>query len=201
MDDKYGEDERLLSEIKTGSQQFIKSLFQSYWDPFQAFITKLDGLPDEEIAELYVRAFTTFYFNIKDGKLAPPLRSRLKTYLFGIGRNYLLKRFKEKQKEPIGLDPGLEAVQRLFQQPDIVDYYELEWQRKMVENLLKHLEEPCRKILILTFIEENSDDAIKEKMDIPSEVAVRQRRFNCLEKLRKLVRQRKEAYPSEKPKE
>ncbi|MCO6487124.1 MAG: hypothetical protein J5I98_01840 [Phaeodactylibacter sp.] len=32
--------------------------------------------------------FTTFYFNIKDGKLAPPLRSRLKTYLFGIGRNY-----------------------------------------------------------------------------------------------------------------
>lgn len=190
MDSKYKDDERLLSEIKVGDERLLKNLFQSYWKPFKAFVIKVYDLTDEEIVDVYNRSFTTFYFNIRDGKLVAPLKSKLKTYLFGIGRNYIRKIQEKKRKEQAELSMDFQEVQNLFQQPNIVDFYELEWQKKLVEKLLNKLGEGCKKILILSFIEENADDAIMEKMQLPSEGAVRQRRFSCLEKLRKSFKEK-----------
>jgi len=187
----YAEDERLLDEIRTGDERILKSLYQSYWSHFKEFVLQLYGLTEEEAAEIYTRSFTTFYFNIKDGKLVSPLRSKLKTYLFGIGRNYIRKELDRKQKAPLELLTELQAVETLYRQPNVVDFYELEWQRQLVQKLLDQVDASCREILSLSFIQEFSDEAIRDRMDIPSENAVRQRRFHCLEKLRKLVQQSK----------
>ena len=44
-----------------------------------------DRADQDEAAEVYQKAFTIFYFNIRDGKLTE-LSASLETYLFGIGK-------------------------------------------------------------------------------------------------------------------
>ncbi len=187
----YTDDEQLLAEIRTGDEEILKTVYHSYWSHFKEFVLQLYGMSEDEAADIYTRSFTAFYFNIKDGKLVPPLKSKLKTYLFGIGRNYIRKEFERKQKAPLELLSELQAVEALYRQPNVVDFYELEWQRQLVKKLLDQVDASCREILSLSFIQEFSDEAIRHRMEIPSENAVRQRRFNCLEKLRRLVQQNK----------
>lgn len=189
MSKRYQEDEQLLLRIRDGERSFLNGLFQEYWPPFLAFMTKSFGMTEDEVREIYVRTFTTFFYNIKDGKLCPPLQSRLKTYLFGIGKNYALKQYGSVYRERISHTEEMETVIQAFQQPDVVDYYEYDWQRKMVEKLLDRIGEPCKELLLLSFVREFADDAIMERMEISSPVAVRQRRFRCLEKLRNLVKE------------
>ncbi|MCB0631660.1 MAG: sigma-70 family RNA polymerase sigma factor [Saprospiraceae bacterium] len=189
MSKRYQEDEQLLLRIREGDRSFLNQLFQDYWPSFLAFLTKSFGMPEEDVREIYTRSFTTFFYNIKDGKLVPPLQSRLKTYLFGIGKNYAMKKFGSAYEERMVHTDEMEDVQKAFQQPDVVDYYEYDWQRNLVEKLLNRIGEPCKELLLLSFVREFADDAIMDRLDIPSAVAVRQRRFRCLEKLRSMVKE------------
>lgn len=188
MSKRYQEDEQLLLRIREGERAFLNGLFRDYWPAFLAFLTKSFGITEEEVREIYVRSFTTFYYNIRDGKLSPPLQSRLKTYLFGIGKNYAMKQYGSAYRERMVHTDELESVQKAFQQPDVVDYYEYSWQRQLVQKLLDRIGDPCKELLLLSFVREFADEAIMERLDIPSPVAVRQRRFRCLEKLRSMVK-------------
>ena len=188
MSKRYQEDEQTLLRIREGERSYLNQLFRDYWPSFLAFLTKSFGMPEEEVREIYTKTFTTFYYNIRDGKLNPPLQSRLKTYLFGIGKNYAMKHYGSAYRERMMHTDEMESVQTAFQQPDVVDYYEYSWQRKLVEKLLNQIGEPCKELLTLSFVQEFADDAIMERMEIPSTVAVRQRRFRCLEKLRWMVK-------------
>lgn len=192
MSKRYQEEEELLLRIREGERSFLNHLFQEYWPSFLAFLTKYFGMTEDEVRAIYVRTFTTFFYNIKEEKLSPPLQSRLKTYLFGIGKNYALKEYGSVYRERISHTDEMDTVIRAFQQPDIVDYYEYSWQRQLVQKLLDRIGEPCKELLILSFVREFADDAIMHQLDIPSPVAVRQRRFRCLEKLRSMVTQASE---------
>lgn len=188
MSKRYQEDEQLMLRIREGDRSFLNELFREYWPSFLAFLTKSFGMSEDEVREIYVRTFTTFFYNIKDGKLSPPLQSRLKTYLFGIGKNYALKQYGSVYRERMTHTDEMETVIQAFQKPDVVDYYEYDWQRRLVQKLLDRIGEPCKELLILSFVREFADDAIMSELHIPSPVAVRQRRFRCLEKLREMVK-------------
>ncbi len=188
MSNKYLEDEHLLKQIKSGDRTLLNALYQKYKSFFCAYFYKHHALPEEEVLDIYTKAFTSFYFNIKDGKLVPPLQSSLQSYLFGIGKNYFLKYWtKLARKKEYSVGEWDEEFEPDFQQPGIYDYYEKHSSKVLVQNLLAQLDAPCRELLQLSFIEENADDAIAVKMKVSSTVAVRQRRFKCLEKLRKLM--------------
>lgn len=197
MSERYQEEEQLLMRIRQGDRAFLNELFRTYWPSFLAFMTQSFGMPEDESREIYTRAFTTFYFNIKDGKLHPPLQSRLKTYLFGIGKNYVYKQYGSVYRQRMQPTEEMESVQKAFQRPEVIDYYEYDWQRDLIRRLLDQVGEPCKELLIMSFVREFSDDAIMERLQVASPVAVRQRRFRCLEKLRSLV-QKENVPPEEK---
>lgn len=188
MDKHYSDDEKLLLQIKNGDQQMLKALYLEYWQAFRLFASKAFGLDEEEALDAYSKAFTAFYFNIRDEKLCPPLESTLRTYLFGIGKNHILKYFGDTYRKKVNTLEDYEGMDIMAHEPEVSGYFDLEWQKELVRRLLDEAGEACKQILTLTFIEENSDEAIAEKMNIPSQNAVRQRRFQCLEKLRKLMR-------------
>lgn len=192
MSKKYKDDEHLYAHIQNGDDKVLKQLFTEYWTPFRLFIIKYHSLPDDKVWDIYCESFTVFVLNIRDGKLELPLNSQLKTYLFGIGRKYVLKYFDGLKRKKEDHYPDDDQVFSLDLEPDILKVFELNWQKDLVRKLLEKVGESCRKILELTFIEDNSDEAIAEKMKIASTGAVRQKRFNCLNKLRTLVRQGRE---------
>lgn len=191
MSSKYLKDENLLEQIKSGNRSLLNELYKTYKSPFCAFLFKNNSLTEDEVLEIYTKTFTSFYFNIRDGKLVAPLQSSLKSYLFGIGKNYLLKFWtKNSRKKEHSIGDWDEDFEIDFQKPGVYDYYENQSSKTLVKSLLSQLGNPCKELLQLSFIEENADDAIAVKMEIPSTVAVRQRRFKCLEKLRKLIKQK-----------
>ncbi|MEO1438375.1 MAG: hypothetical protein AAFV80_22730, partial [Bacteroidota bacterium] len=93
----------MLDQIRGGDQQLLKTLYEEYREAFLAWSLKHYQLDEEEIIEVFQKAFTIFYFNIKEGKLYE-LSSSLKTYLFGIGKHLYLKKFSAKKRETVELD-------------------------------------------------------------------------------------------------
>ena len=193
MNKKYPQDEAILLKIRNGDQAALKELHSAYWPPFRAYCNKSKGLDEEAILSIYARSFTIFYHNIVHEKINPPLQSSLKTYLFGIGNKSILKYWNDTYRKRVTSVDEWHEKPGDHLEPDINRYYEQNARAKLVKKLLDQLDEPCQQLLQLSFLEENADDAIAAKMDIPSTGAVRQRRFKCLEKIRKLLNQQKKA--------
>ena len=121
-----------------------------------------------------------FHRNVKNNKLIPPLKSTLKTYLFGIGKLLYLKKggTSETWEEEI---PD-QAVM-----PEIEKQSDQEAKAVLVGRLLDRIGEPCKELLTLVYIEENVMEAVAAKMGFPSEGAARKRKFDCLQKLRAMI--------------
>ncbi len=188
----YPQDEQLLMKIKEGNQVLLKQLHGEYWAYFCSYFFKLGNLDRKEILEIYELSFTRFYLNIRDEKLIPPLKSNLKSYLIGIGKNYRLKYFDEKKRMKERGADDLETIQGAYLNPAIDDHYNKEALGDLIKKLLAQLKADCKQLIQLSYIEENADDAIAKKMDIASAGAVRQRRFKCMEKLRKIYQKFKD---------
>ncbi len=187
MDSKYSEDEKLLSKIRTGNESILEGLHQSYWKTFGPYFLKRKDLSLEEVKTIYASAFTNFYINIREKKLVPPLRSSLKSYLIGIGKNCMLQFFEQKNRDKETSTENLDLISKVFQNPAVNEQYEQEALAAFIGKLLLQLGPDCQRLIQLSFFEENADDAIAAKMNIPSAGAVRQRRFKCLEKLRNFL--------------
>lgn len=189
MANDYQDDEFLLHKLKTGDEHFVKQIFHSYWPAFNNFLAKNHTISGDGELDIYAQTFTIFYFNIKEDKITAPLSSTLKTYLFGIGKKVILRYLKNEKKHHSLEHLGEDDLQKTKQLPEIIDYFDLEWQQNFVQDLLSRLDNGCRQILELSFIQEYVDEAIQREMNIPSLSAVRQRRLYCLNKLRTLVKQ------------
>ncbi|MEM6724214.1 MAG: sigma-70 family RNA polymerase sigma factor [Bacteroidota bacterium] len=173
----------MLDRIRSGDQQLLKTLYEEYREAFLAWSLKYYKLDEEEIIEVFQKAFTIFYFNIKEGKLYE-LSSSLKTYLFGIGKHLYLKKFTAKKRETLELDDQVISGQVDL---SIMDRYRNEDAARLVRSMLQQMGEMCRQLLELIFLKEYSTDAVMHTMQLKNEQAVRKRKFNCLKKLRALV--------------
>ena len=186
---KFRHDEQLLEQLITEDEVLFKELFYKYRAPFKRFFLLGNKLVEEEAEEIYVQAFTTFWQNIKTNRLRPPLKSSLLTYLIGIGSNYLKRFFESKSRNRDRMSNSLEKdLAYASRNPEILDTFEREDRKKLVEHLLSLLGDSCRELLILSFVKGYSDEAIMEETGSPSTLAVRQKRFRCLEKLRNLFK-------------
>ena len=58
-----------LDQIKSGDRKILKELYTTHRDPFGTWARKVYQIDDEMIGEIYQRAFTALYFNVKSGKL------------------------------------------------------------------------------------------------------------------------------------
>lgn len=187
MDNKYFEDEQNLLRIKKGDQILLKELHHQYWTYFCGYFLKRHQLSLEEVKDIYSDSFTTLYEKITNGTYAPPLKAAVRTYLTEIGKNKTKQFFQKKNRETN--TESLENIIPVYQTPTIDQINEKRNQGNLIRNLLNQMEERCRELIQLTFIEENADDAIMNKMGFPSHEAVRNKRFNCLKKMRSLLQQ------------
>ncbi|MEM7103564.1 MAG: sigma-70 family RNA polymerase sigma factor [Bacteroidota bacterium] len=181
--DKNTTEKVRLEQIRMGDQRLLQQLYHEYRENFLAWGAQKFSCPREDAVDVYQKAFTIFYFNIKEGKLTE-LTSSLKTYLFSIGRNVFLKRFRDKHLKVSDLDDTVIKSQVDY---SIMDSYNHRDQADLVRRLLNMIGEPCRQLLELLFIKAYSTDAVMHTMELKNEQAVRKRKFLCLKKMRDLI--------------
>ncbi len=174
-------DSEVLEGFKHGNQRVMHGFYKEHREPFLAFIQKSFSLDPDAASEVYGDSFTALYLNVRNGKLELPLKSSLKTYLFAIGRNHALKKFRKRKEVYVehlpekGEGPAVESA--LEQQETIA----------LVESLLQKMGEGCQKVLRMFYIEEEDFKSIAAALGVDKPASLRKKKFDCLKKMRKLL--------------
>ncbi len=184
MTNRYSEDEDIYQQIKTGNQKAVRNLYESYRLSFRLFLMRYYNADEQDAMDVYPEAFTKFYYNIIDGKLKPPLKSSLKTYLFSIGKHVFYKRHFNKYSKSVDLK---EQIDDQSISANVLDKFDHDSEAALVQSLLEKIGEKCKELLTMIYINEFETEAIVSRLELPSNGALRKRKFDCLKKMRSLM--------------
>lgn len=177
--------------IRLGNPRATEQLYAAHRVAFVAWAVQYYQCEEYDAVEVYQKAFTILYFNIRNAKLLV-LSSSVKTYLFSIAKNVFKERFRDNQKYQRILN--IDEVQVGTELPnqidtEILDAYNKDHEKEIVRRLLDRIGDPCRKLLNLIFIKGFATDAVVEEMGYSDERVVRKRKSLCLKQLREMMGQ------------
>ena len=175
--------EQLLSHIRQGDDKVLNRLYNDYRERFLRWAMGRYQCNDDAAAEVYQKAFTILYFNIKNNKVTE-LTSSLETYLFGIGKNVFRERYKDKFNQVQSIDERFDLKEVDM---TIIDKHQKIHQRTAVHGLLEQLGEPCNSILLLYYYRKFSMESIAREVGYKNEAVAKKKKYQCLQGLRKMV--------------
>jgi DNA-directed RNA polymerase specialized sigma24 family protein len=119
--------------------------------------------------------------NARSGRLEK-LESGIKTYLFSIGRNVLLKKYDMKKKES-----NFEDLPADYETLGMSEYDELfNHKNKLIDKVAElavNMKEPCKSILKYYYYENLSMDRIAEVMKYKNADTVKSQKLRCMKYL------------------
>lgn len=183
----------LLDFIRKGHPKTMEKLYNENRKHFIGWAFQFYHCNEEDAIEIFQKAFTIFYFNVKDDKLVE-LTSSVKTYLYSIGKNLFREKFRDKHNKYVDIDDAAFSAQ-INEKVDtnILDEYQNDYQRDLVKKLLNEIGDPCKTLLTLIFIHNYSNDAVVEEMNYSDERVVRKRKSLCLKRMREIVAGKKDS--------
>ena len=184
----------ILEAIANNEPKVLEQLYNEYRKPFIVWSIQSYQCSEEDAIEIYQKAFTVMYMNVRNGKLTV-LTSSLKTYLFSIGKNLFREKFRDKHTQYMPLDTQTNH-EFLSEHIDtsIFDKYQASHQKEIVRGLLERIGDPCRKLLNLIFIQGIPQKDVVDTMGYSDDRVVRKRKSLCLKQLRQMVSDEKDKY-------
>lgn len=179
MSESYQQDNEKLKQLQDGDQKAWRALYEETRSPFRLYFIRYGTAP-EVATEMFQEAMVILNRNIRTGKLHPPLKSSLRTYIIGIGRILLMRKGTNTQQWE-GEIPEIPIL------PEIEDQQEQRAKAKLVRELLDRLGSPCRELLELFYLKSYVMEAIAQELGLPSPGAARRRKHDCLRKMRELL--------------
>jgi len=158
----------------------FEKLYKQHRLAFENWITRKYGCDREDALEVFQQGMTVLFEKIDSGKLVS-IDSTMKTYLYAICRNVLLKRFRSVQREVMAGDDLPEVTVEL---PPNMD--ELSENDRRMQRAVKQLNSGCQKLLDLFFYKGYDISAIAEDMEYKSLDVVRTKKYKCLRQLSKI---------------
>ncbi|MEL6630760.1 MAG: sigma-70 family RNA polymerase sigma factor [Bacteroidota bacterium] len=179
-------EQEILEAIQRGDREVLNHLYKVYRNDFFQWASQRFTIRQEEMADIFQDAVIALYRNIAQGKLVE-LRSSIKTYLFGIGKNLILKYLRD-QREKLPLEAAtFEWDLKLEQQ------YVDEGIKILLTQAIESLGTPCNQILLLFYYRNFAMQAIQAQLGYKSEAVARAQKKRCMQYLRKrLLEQHKD---------
>ncbi len=177
----YRNDEQLLRELAEGDELKWKSFYDDMRGAFRLFFMKYAGVEPEVATEIFHESMVIFHRNVMRRKLQAPLQSRLKTYLFGIGKLVYRKRGGQTQNWD-------DEIPDAPVEPEVENQAQRDAQAQLVQRLLSSIGEPCREILEMVYLKGYVMEAVAREMGLSSEGAARKRKFDCIQKMRAMMK-------------
>jgi RNA polymerase sigma-70 factor (ECF subfamily) len=137
----------------------------------------------EEAKDVFQQTMIIFYENIISEKLTD-IKTQVKTYLFGIGKNKLHELLRDKNKQSAQFNDQI-YVNTEYDYQDAEDAYED--QLKLVEVCLDELGDPCRRILGQYYYHRKTMLQISESLGYKNSETVKNLKYKCLQRLRQIV--------------
>ena len=175
--------ETLLKQIKAGDETFLRKLYEQHRGMFAGWMVRNHQCSEDEAREIYQKAFSILYFNVKDNKINT-LNSSVETYLIGIGKNLFRKSLSGKARMTTSLD---EIKETAGEGTGYFERTEKNEQKDRVKQWLEKMGEPCKSVLLMAYFQKFSMEAIAHRMGYKTEAVARKKKHLCLEKLRQKV--------------
>ena len=172
--------QNLLESIAQGDLAGFEEAYLSYRDEFIMWANKNYYCDFEESRDIYQATVIQFYENVRSGRLTR-LTSDLKTYLFAIGKN--------KIREQRDAGRRFRDMQSRYEPEEGEDKEEREVLYEKVEGALAELGDPCKRILELYYYYKKSLADIAETLSYKNTDTVKNLKYKCLGRLRKVYRQ------------
>ena len=174
----------MIQAIRRGEQSIVRELYRQYRPEFTAWAHRYYGCEEADAADVFQETLLTFYRNVVNGKIQD-LTCSLKTYVFSIGKNYLLKHYQQRKR----MTPDTEMATRLADTADwtLSQTFEQDHLSQLLARAMEQLKPACREIIRLFYYREFSIEAIQHRLGYKNEVTVRNQKKRCMQYLRKSI--------------
>lgn len=179
-------DDNLLEWIRLGSQsendKAFKIIYQNYFKVIEKFVMTNNGVA-KDAEDIFQDALIVLFHQVKSNDLI--LNCSLQTYLYSICRNLWLKKLRKSGK--------ITELTDVIKQHITINENQLETlivteQNQLVSDLLDQIGGDCKKVLLYFYFEKKKMTEIAEKMNLANEQVAKNKKFNCLKKLKSLVK-------------
>ncbi|MEQ9425145.1 MAG: sigma-70 family RNA polymerase sigma factor [Cyclobacteriaceae bacterium] len=173
-------DKGRIEKLKTGDEPTLKGIYTELFNPCREWVNKRFSIRNEEFEDIFQDAVIILYEAAIDGKL-DNLKCNLKTYLFAICRNQLLKKHRlEKRVDAKELE---------------IEIHFREWMEDATENIkaidvknqINQLNEPCKSILTMAYYHNSDGKTIADELEYSSKEALKVQKSRCLKYLKQKI--------------
>lgn len=175
------DNQQILEAIKAGKDdKALNSLYTEIYPKIESFILK-NGGDTEEAADIFQDAVLIFYKQVKQGKFKE--ENPIAGFVFTVSRNLWYNRVKKKNRN----NDLTEHEYNIAEDRDVEGDLLTEEREKKINELLSHMEEKCKNILIDSIFNKLSMEEISEKMGFSSSDVAKTKNYKCKKKLIKVL--------------
>lgn len=178
-------DDEILGHLQSGQPKLqdiaFRQLYRDCYAMIESLVVKNSGSP-EQAKDVFHDGVIVFFNKAKKNL---EMTSSIKTYLYSICRNIWLSQLRKKKRE-LPLDDKFEYVDV---KGDIFETLVVNERKKIIAELLGQLGGDCKKLLQLFYFNRMKMQKIKEVFNLGSEQAAKNKKSQCLKKLRQMVAQ------------
>lgn len=182
---EYSKEEEIINGILSPNQRendkAFKYMYQHHYKVIEKFILANNG-KTSDAEDVFQDAMITFFHQVKNNGLE--LNCSLQTYLYSICRNLWLKKLR-KNKRTIELTDVIK--QYVTVKENHFDTLIEKEEKSLVAQMLNHLGKDCKQILLFFYFEKNRMSEIADKMNLANEQVAKNKKSNCMKKLKSLV--------------
>ena len=171
-------DKSLIIAIMNGDESAIEFVYRGYYTYSVSFIFSNSG-SDDDAREVFQEAVIVLIHNIRIGRFRE--ESAVKTYLFGICRRLWLKELKRKERifQLVHQEP-IEEVEEFELHSNTIDKF------AKMEDALSGLGQKCESIIMKYYLLKESMQTIAEVLGYTNANNVKNQKYKCLQRLKKL---------------
>ena len=175
-------DARILDRIRKGDEGALVELYRENRNPVRALVMRNRGT-EEDADDILQESLVTLWERVRTGRFH--YSARLGTFIYATARNMWLRRLARSRREVAGIetDPASDDASPLELMIE-------EEEAEIVRSALERLGEPCRKLLLLFYWEEESMESIAAQMGMANADTVKSRKYQCKKSLEALIRER-----------
>lgn len=178
---------QLFEAIKANDSATLKRFYNANFRKIEALILSNNGTKDHA-KDVYQEAFITVWTHVKNDVFVPQNESALEGYLYQISKNKWMDVLRSSQfKKTKILEKELDIQSKMDESSDVEQQEEL-FKQKLTQamNAFQVLGEPCKSLLKTYYFDKKSLRDIAETLQI-EETTARNKKYRCMEKLRKMV--------------
>ncbi len=176
-------DAEIINLIKEEDPRGLSTAYEAFRSEFVHWLMRLQRCGNEDAREFYQAAILILFDNIKAGKL-DELKSSLKTYLFGIGKNLVWQRYRTNHRQQV-VDAEFYVKNYLLEDGD--SQLDQEINLEIISRSYQQLGEPCHELLGYYYFGRKNMEEISAVMGYKNPETAKNQKYKCMERLRKMV--------------